>query len=387
MEWSGVEWSGVEWSKKLNHCIILASLAASLTSSNASLFVPNHSKLLVSGFEATFAGFTKHARGEEGKKKYAAQDTLLRTLAHVIIHGDSEFYYEIVVTPLLRMVFDILDVYDSSTEDTEENEKVKAEAEVEVEVEEVELEVEEEDKGEEEEVEEESNTKNDKDIFNMARSTLSFIARRCLIKVDNATQIVDNLIELVRSVIEGEGGKASWQVRQAAIRFLGQFYATHLFLISPDQTEQIRALVVGLMGDKRREVSVSATSSFTVLLAAMSEEQCAKIVEEFAALAQKALRRKGKMLIAQARACNVLVASVLIRPYDVPKFVPVALGALAPHSFEKNAPPLVRQSVTKCISEFRRTHADNWAEHRLKFEISQLETLDDSVSLTSNYYA
>jgi len=43
-------------------------------------------------------------------------------------------------------------------------------------------------------------------------------------------------------------------------------------------------------------------------------------------------------------------------------------------------------SVRKCLSEFRRTHHDNWQEHKLNFNESQLSILTD-ILISPNYYA
>ena len=55
------------------------------------------------------------------------------------------------------------------------------------------------------------------------------------------------------------------------------------------------------------------------------------------------------------------------------------MEVLLPREFPKT-------SVKKCLSEFRRTHYDNWQEHQLKFDASQLETLND-ILISPNYYA
>lgn len=169
--------------------------------------------------------------------------------------------------------------------------------------------------------------------------------------------------------------------------FFGQFYATHYASMGAENRKNLRASVIGLMGDKRQEVSVSATAAFSCVLATLSEKEIGELVDIYGALAAKSIRRKGKMTIAQARSCAVLAAAILTKPYDVPSFVPVAIEALAPHTFSKNAPANVRDIVTKTISEFKRTHSDNWSFWRMKFSAVQLEALDDCTSTSASYYA
>ena len=46
----------------------------------------------------------------------------------------------------------------------------------------------------------------------------------------------------------------------------------------------------------------------------------------------------------------------------------------------------MKSSVRKCLSEFRRTHHDNWQEHKLSFNEGQLSILAD-ILISPNYYA
>ena len=82
-----------------------------------------------------------------------------------------------------------------------------------------------------------------------------------------------------------------------------------------------------------------------------------------------------------------MCATILACPYDTPSYVPVALHAISPHSFERTAPLAVRDTVKKCCAEYKRTHmSDNWEEHRRMFSTEQLEAFEDVVS-TPHYYA
>jgi proteasome activator subunit 4 len=42
--------------------------------------------------------------------------------------------------------------------------------------------------------------------------------------------------------------------------------------------------------------------------------------------------------------------------------------------------------VKKCLSEFRRTHYDNWEESKKNFSAEQLATLTDTL-ISPSYYA
>ena len=47
---------------------------------------------------------------------------------------------------------------------------------------------------------------------------------------------------------------------------------------------------------------------------------------------------------------------------------------------------VLQVSVKKTLQEFKRTHQDNWAEHKLKFSEDQLAVLTDLL-VSPNYYA
>jgi len=104
-------------------------------------------------------------------------------------------------------------------------------------------------------------------------------------------------------------------------------------------------------------------------------------------LDEEALAKEQKRAANQLTSVYFLCASILAQPYDTPPYVPEALAAISKHSFERNAPLGVRDTVKKCCAEYKRTHmSDNWELHRSKFSQEQLEALEDVVS-SPHYYA
>ncbi len=77
--------------------------------------------------------------------------------------------------------------------------------------------------------------------------------------------------------------------------------------------------------------------------------------------------------------CSIVNAS----PYEVPAYLPDVVTYLCEFI---NDPVPIQGSVKKCLSEFRRTHHDNWQEHKIKFDESQLSILSD-ILISPNYYA
>merc|ERR1712150_268842 len=119
-----------------------------------------------------------------------------------------------------------------------------------------------------------------------------------------------------------------------------------------------------------------------------------KLVQKFVKMAKGSISKKKHVdsdlqkerTVKQQQSVFFLCAAILARPYTTPKFVPVALAAISKHSFERNAPLGVRETVKKCCREYKRTHVDQWDLHRKQFTQEQIEALDDVVS-TPHYYA
>ena len=98
--------------------------------------------------------------------------------------------------------------------------------------------------------------------------------------------------------------------------------------------------------------------------------------------------RKAKVRFARAlrkrhAGCLGISSIAAAHPFDVPKYLPSVLAALARHVSDPNP---VGNTVKECIGEFRRTHADNWDQHKTAFTQDEL---DDILAVTSggSYFA
>lgn len=207
-----------------------------------------------------------------------------------------------------------------------------------------------------------------------------------------------------------------WQVRHATAHFLRSFQGSHKFIFTSEQADTTLSIVTALLADDRREVSTSAMATLTGILAASPVDNVARMVKKYTLVAKRSAMKKKKkgasgrltpppkavsddplelaaLEVEQKRATNQLTsvyflcASIMAQPYDTPPYVPQALAAISKHSFERNAPLGVRDTVKKCCAEYKRTHmSDNWELHRSKFTQEQLEALGDVVS-SPHYYA
>jgi len=78
-----------------------------------------------------------------------------------------------------------------------------------------------------------------------------------------------------------------------------------------------------------------------------------------------------------------LCAIVSSSPYEIPPYLPDVLTYLCAFV---NDPAPIQNTVRKCLSEFRRTHHDNWQEHQKFFAEDQLLVINDLL-ISPNYYA
>ena len=173
-------------------------------------------------------------------------------------------------------------------------------------------------------------------------------------------------------------------------------------------------IVADLLADDLREVSSAAIAALTGILAASPVDEVAVMIKTYITIAAKS-KKKGpdknsrtlkdmnaagtiddeastqaterKRARNQKTAVYFLCAAIMAQPYDTPLYVPAALAAISKHSFERNAPLGVRDTVKRCFAEYKKTHmSDNWEVHRAVFSQEQLEALEDVVS-SPHYYA
>jgi proteasome activator subunit 4 len=92
--------------------------------------------------------------------------------------------------------------------------------------------------------------------------------------------------------------------------------------------------------------------------------------------------QRGASLAERHAGVLALAALVMLAPYGVPEWLPQVLDRLA--SFA-NQPQPIKAAVTKSFADFRRTHQDNWAQHKQRFTEEQQDVLSDMVVAPSFY--
>lgn len=78
-----------------------------------------------------------------------------------------------------------------------------------------------------------------------------------------------------------------------------------------------------------------------------------------------------------------LSACILASPYDVPSFVPDVLMEVSKHADD---PQPIQGTVKHTLTSFKRTHHDNWQDHKQRFSDDQINSLTELL-VSPNYYA
>lgn len=92
---------------------------------------------------------------------------------------------------------------------------------------------------------------------------------------------------------------------------------------------------------------------------------------------------EAKNLILRHAGILGLCAFVNAYPYDVPEFIPDTLMFLSDYIHE---PQPISVTIKRTLQEFKRTHQDNWQDHKLRFSDDQLAILTD-ILVSPSYYA
>ncbi|XP_018011103.1 proteasome activator complex subunit 4A isoform X2 [Hyalella azteca] len=181
-----------------------------------------------------------------------------------------------------------------------------------------------------------------------------------------------------------------WRARSAALGVL-QMVVFHnaLTMMACDGAPQlVLKVVLARIKDERLEVRNMASQVLSSALHINFVPNSTEIREKFTRELRKATRKSTKIWSSE-RVVEVhgavlgLAAFVESAPYSVPDFLPQVLCTLASCI---NLPQPIAGSIRNSLSNFRRTHHDNWEEHKQHFSSEQLDVLNDLL-LSPSYYA
>ncbi|ESP01604.1 hypothetical protein LOTGIDRAFT_207699 [Lottia gigantea] len=198
---------------------------------------------------------------------------------------------------------------------------------------------------------------------------------------------IPHVIEMMREVT----GLQSWHARKSILRYIQNIVFDNFFLLdNPHYKQQIQEILFHLICDEQLEVREMASVTFSGLLHCGFLQLEQGMMDHFEHLRRTKVKKRK---LTQALPLDTLIkrhagvlglsACVQAYPYDVPEFVPQILMDLSVHV---NDPQPIQLTVKKTLSDFRRTHHDNWLDHKQMFTDDQLVILTDLL-ISPNYYA
>ncbi|XP_071961962.1 proteasome activator complex subunit 4-like [Antedon mediterranea] len=225
-------------------------------------------------------------------------------------------------------------------------------------------------------------------------SELACLTLACMAQSLMPSHIIPHAIKALEQVAIG----TSWHGKCSMLQYMQVMIFYNLYAISqPQYVEQIKNLIVGLLKDERLEVREAAATTLSGLFHCGFFKMDSQLQKDFEKLCKtklpaKRLRLQDPQFNAEAfyssiiqRHAGVLGLSACIQscPYDVPIWMPQILMDLTDHLHD---PQPIELTVRKTFSDFRRTHHDNWQEHKQQFTDDQLVILTDLL-VSPCYYA
>ncbi|KAA8583909.1 hypothetical protein FQN60_015117 [Etheostoma spectabile] len=199
-------------------------------------------------------------------------------------------------------------------------------------------------------------------------------AKTCLSLMSQGLLYTEQIPMVLRALQE-IAGSSSWHARYTVLTYLQIMVFYNLFTFMSDQkaVNDVRALVIRLLEDEQLECNFL---SMDAPMQANFEAMCKT------SLPKKRKRELGSTvdtipsadLVRRHAGVLGLSACILSSPYDVPTWMPQLLMDLSAHL---NDTQPIEMTVKKTLSNFRRTHHDNWQQHKQQFTDDQLLVLTD----------
>jgi len=224
-------------------------------------------------------------------------------------------------------------------------------------------------------------TDDDRDTANLAKQAAALVAQVILFHHKPRVAFVEHLLALPRP-------NTFWHIKAAMLPFLQIFLFNHRFLMSNDDINRVRGLVISLLTDSRVEVRELASGSLASILHVEEVAQIMPLADMFLATLGKPVTRRTLKSAPEERirhgAALGLSAIVQSATLTVPTWLPPLLVQLAP--FEDDAQPSISETVKKAFAEFIRTHQEAWEVHQEAFTEEQLAIIAARGKTTTSYY-
>jgi len=210
----------------------------------------------------------------------------------------------------------------------------------------------------------------DVELAKMAKNYLNIVAGiKCF-------SVPEQAVALEQKLCNDFISSPDWPKRRALAQFLRIFHAHHqCLLLGMGAGALVQKTAEDLLLDTQAEVREAARALLLSLLAAANPASLSSARDRYLkmiARPEPIKKRQGILaLMALVEAC----------PYSVPEAIPLSVLELSKHVNGSNG-----VLVKKTLSEFRRTHIDEWAEHKKAFTKEQLNEIE-GVLVSPDYYA
>lgn len=274
------------------------------------------------------------------------------------------------------------------------------------------------------------------DFSLLAKTALAYM-KHAYVPAADLPHVIDGLLDASREV-------SSWHTRAAALSFMQVLWYRHFFLLNNGSTSvsleitsvhplqtpsesaasgqvmsltpldissKILTAIIGMLNDEQLEVRELAAATLAGFFKGMDDHLAdslrAKFMEEALAVFNEAkqyrkklrsqLRKnsrtssptsddekeyKANLLLRSHAAALSLGACILSSPYEMPSWLPRCICLFAEFATE---PSPVRDCVSKTLSDFWRTHTDNWHNEKMSFTVEQIDILTSSRNAPGYY--
>ncbi|XP_029642324.1 proteasome activator complex subunit 4 [Octopus sinensis] len=218
------------------------------------------------------------------------------------------------------------------------------------------------------------------------------LQKECLHALANLAQatIAPSVISVAMEKIGEVATLPSWHAKTAVLSFLQALIFNNFFTMhQPEYVQQVQEFIMTLICNERLEVRETASETLSGLLHCGFLKIDDNLLSRFEKLSSTKLKTAGtdgvslQLLVQRHAGVLGICACIQAYPYEVPQFVPQLLVDISTHV---NDIQPIQLTVKKALSNFRRTHHDNWHDHKQKFTDDQLLVLTDLL-VSPNYYA
>ncbi|EKX53089.1 hypothetical protein GUITHDRAFT_101534 [Guillardia theta CCMP2712] len=220
----------------------------------------------------------------------------------------------------------------------------------------------------------------DREFAKVGQIALELIART-LRDRQTAAAVLGRVEELLSS-------SQSWRVRAGTVDFIRELGHSHVLEV--DIKNKAFELLHRLISDPVVEVRISASQSLASILRAFSEEKVTYLLS----LAPKPKRRGAKMQkeMSESERSAALVtrhakvlgvsSAIISSPTDLPAWMPDAVCTLC---LLHDEDPIIRNSITRTLADFRKSHEDMWETIRMTWNEEQFRLVTENAGTLSYY--